>query len=94
VPTVIHGDFEWDADKAELNLESHGVSFEEAALAMRDPLSVDFDDLVQPENIVTLATSPTGATLYVVSTDRGSRIRIISARKATTHERRIYQEGE
>jgi uncharacterized DUF497 family protein len=61
---------------------------------MRDPLSVDFDDLVQPENIATLATSPTGATRYVVSTDRGSRIRIISARKATTHERRIYQEGE
>ena len=94
VPTVIHGDFEWDADKAAQNLANHGVMFEEAALAMTDPLSIDFDDLARPQNIVTLAASPNGAILYVVSTDRDSRIRIISARKATAHERRIYQEGE
>jgi uncharacterized DUF497 family protein len=94
VPTVIHGDFEWDADKADQNVGNHGVAFEEAVLAMTDPLSIDFDDLAQPENIVTLATAPSGAILYIVSTDRGSRIRIISARKATTHERRIYQEGD
>ena len=94
MPTVVHGDFEWDADKAAQNLVNHGVTFEEAALAMVDPLSIDFDDLAQPQNIVTLATAPSGAILYTVSTDRGSRIRIISARKATTHERRIYQEGD
>jgi uncharacterized protein len=94
VPTVVHGDFEWDTDKAELNLVTHGVSFEEAALALRDPMSVDFADLARPENLVTLASSPNGAILYVVSTERGNRIRIISARKATTHERRIYEEGD
>jgi uncharacterized protein len=94
VPTVVHGDFEWDTNKAELNLANHGVSFEEAVLALRDPLAIDFADLVRPENIVTLATSPNGAILYVVSTERGSRVRIISARKATTHERRIYEEGD
>ena len=94
MPTVVHGDFEWDADKAAQNVANHGVTIEEAALAMRDLLSVDFDDLAQPENIVTLATSPNGATLYIVSTDRDDRIRIISARKATTHERRILQEGD
>jgi len=37
VPTVVHGDFEWDEDKAATNLAKHGVSFEEAVLAMRDP---------------------------------------------------------
>jgi uncharacterized DUF497 family protein len=94
MPTVVHGDFEWDADKAVQNVANHGVTFEEAALAMTDPLSIDFDDLAQPQNIVTLAATPGGAILYVVSTDRDSRIRIISARKATTHERRIYQEGD
>ena len=94
MPTVIHGDFEWDADKAAGNVGNHGVTFEEAALAMTDPHAVDFDDLAQPQNIVTLAPTPGGAILYVVSTDRGSRIRIISARKATAHERRIYEEGE
>jgi uncharacterized DUF497 family protein len=93
MPTVVHGDFEWDADKADQNLANHGVTFEDAAVSMTDPLSIDFDDLAQPENIVTLATSASGAILYVVSTDRDSRIRIISARKATAHERRIYQEG-
>jgi hypothetical protein len=94
MPTVVHGDFEWDADKADQNVANHGVTFEEAALAMRDPLSIDFDDSAQPENIVTLATSYDRAILYIVSTDRGNRIRIISARKATTHERRIYEEGD
>ena len=68
MPTVVHGDFEWDADKAIQNVAKHGVSFEDAALAMRDLLAIDFDDLVEPENIVTLAPSPTGAILYIVST--------------------------
>lgn len=94
MPTVVHGDFEWDADKAARNLAKHGVSFEEAALAIRDPLAIDFDDLERPENLVTLAASPAQAILYVVSTDRGPRIRIISARRATRHERRIYEEGD
>ncbi|MBA2540587.1 MAG: BrnT family toxin [Deltaproteobacteria bacterium] len=39
MPTVVHGDFEWDDVKAESNLAKHGVAFEEAALAMKDPLS-------------------------------------------------------
>ncbi len=94
MPTVLHGDFEWDANKAEQNLSKHGVTFEEAAMAMRDSLAVDFDDMAEPENLVTLATSPTGAILYVVSTERDDRVRIISARSATPHERRIYQEGD
>jgi uncharacterized DUF497 family protein len=94
VPTVVHGDFEWDAEKADLNSAKHGVSFEEAALAMRDPLAIDFDDLAEPENVVTLAASPTGAILYMVSTDRGDRLRIISARRATPHERRSYEDSD
>ena len=94
MPTVIHGDFEWDADKAERNMARHGIAFEEAALAMRDALAVDFDDLAIPENLVTLAPSPNGAILYIVSTQREGRIRLISARRASTHERRVYEEGE
>jgi uncharacterized DUF497 family protein len=92
--TVVHGDFEWDAEKANDNFAKHGVSFEDAALALRDPLAIDFDDLVERENVVTLAASPTGAILYVVSTDRGDRLRIISARRATPHERRSYEEND
>ena len=51
VATVEYGDFEWDDAKAESNLAKHGVSFEEAAWAMKDPLSLDFDDLVEPDNL-------------------------------------------
>lgn len=94
MPTVVHGDFEWDEAKAETNRSKHGVSFQEAALAMKDPLSLDFDDLVEPENVVTLAASPGGRILYVVSTVRGDRLRIISARDATPNERRRYEEAE
>lgn len=36
--------FEWDPDKARLNAKSHGVSFDEASTAFRDPLSQTIDD--------------------------------------------------
>jgi hypothetical protein len=94
VPTVIHGDFEWDADKAASNIAKQGVSFEEVASAMTDPLSQDFADGLHPANLVTLAATPFGRILYIVSTERDRRIRIISARDATRHERRRYEEAE
>lgn len=94
VPTVVHGDFEWDEAKAASNAAKHGVSFEEAAFAMRDPFSQDFADGLQPANLVTLAASPSGRILYIVSTESDHCIRIISARDATRHERRLYEEAE
>ena len=75
-------------------IAKHEVSFEEAALALGDPQSIDFDDGAQPENLVTLAWSPEGRILYIVTTEREPRLRIISARRATSHERRSYQEGD
>ncbi len=92
--TVVHGDFEWDDEKADSNLGKHGVDFGEAVLAMKDPLSLDFDDLVEPDNLITLAASPDGRILYIVSTVRDDRIRIISARNATSNERRRYEEAD
>ena len=89
--TVVSGDFEWDEAKAASNRNKHRVSFEEAAEAMRDPFAVDFDDTVDPENLITLALSPRDRILYVVTTQRGERVRIISARVATSHERRLYE---
>ena len=94
VATVVHGDFEWDEAKAASNLAKHGVSFEEATLAMKDPFSQDFDDALHSANLVTLAASPSGRILYIVSTESDQRIRIISARDATRHERRLYEETE
>jgi uncharacterized DUF497 family protein len=64
--------------------------------AMKDPFSQDFDDAVHPANLITLAASPSGRILYIyiVSTESDHRIRIISARDATRHERRLYEETE
>jgi uncharacterized protein len=94
VATVVHGEFEWDDDKAKSNLAKHGVSFEEAVLAMKDALSLDFDDMVEPDNLITLAALADGRILYVVSTVRDDRLRIISAREATSNERRVYEETD
>jgi hypothetical protein len=60
VATVVCGDFEWDDAKADSNLAKHGVAFVEAVLAMKDPLSLDFEDLVEPANLITLAATPAG----------------------------------
>jgi uncharacterized DUF497 family protein len=89
--TVVLGDFEWDEANAAGNLAKHGVSFEEATLAMKDPFSQDFDDDLHPAN---LAAAPSGRILYIVSTESDHRIRIISARDATRHERRLYEEAD
>ncbi len=77
--------------KAEANEAKHGVRFEEAAQAFTDLYSVDFADTTHPDRLVTVAMSPQERILYVVTTERGSRTRIISARRASTHERRIYE---
>ena len=91
VPTVVYGDFEWDEEKAEANAAKHGVRFDEAAQALTDPSSVDFADALHPDRLVTVAMSPQERILYVVTTQRGPQTRIISARRANTHERRIYE---
>jgi uncharacterized DUF497 family protein len=88
----VYGDFEWDEEKANANEAKHGIRFEEAAQALTDPYSVDFSDAAHPDRLVTVAMSPQERILYVVSTERGSRVRIVSARRASTHERRIYEE--
>ncbi|HYT90316.1 MAG TPA: BrnT family toxin [Gemmataceae bacterium] len=88
--------FEWDEKKARTNLKKHGVSFEEAATVFGDPLSLTIGDPVHSEEedrFVTLGESDRGRLLVVVSTDRGEKIRIISARVATRRERTDYEEG-
>jgi uncharacterized protein len=91
VATIVYGDFEWDDEKAAANTIKHGVTFEEAAQALADdPRALDLADASDPSRVDTLAMSSVGRILYVVSTEAGARLRIISARRATTHERRIY----
>jgi hypothetical protein len=87
--------FEWDSKKAGTNKNKHGVSFEEASSALRDPLSVtghDPDHSEHEDRYVTFGVSSQGRLLAVSHTDRENALRIISARLATNAERYIYEE--
>jgi uncharacterized protein len=87
--------FEWDPTKAALNVRKHGVSFEEAATAFGDPLSITIDDPDHSEDelrFLLLGKGHSGRLLVVSHTDRGETVRIISARLANRHERRTYEE--
>jgi uncharacterized DUF497 family protein len=88
--------FEWNPDKAESNYEKHQVSFEEAATVFNDLLSITFPDpdhSVGESRYIIIGMSRFGQILIVSHSDRGEKIRIISARKATRQERRFYEEG-
>jgi uncharacterized DUF497 family protein len=88
--------FEWDARKAATNLAKHAVSFEEAASVFNDPLAYTFadpDHSVGEARQLTFGVSNAGRLLAVISTERGGALRIVSARKATRHERGIYEQG-
>ncbi|HEX8255232.1 MAG TPA: BrnT family toxin [Thermoanaerobaculia bacterium] len=85
--------FEWDDDKAELNVIKHGVSFVKAADVFDDPFSItvsDLDHSYDEEREVTFGSTLFNEVLVVVSTTREDRTRIISARQATKAERRTY----
>ena len=84
--------FEWDDNKAVRNYSKHGVSFEEATDVFDDLYSIgEVDDReAYGEGRFVLIGMVGNKLLYVVYTERGDRIRIISARKATKHERDKY----
>jgi len=88
-------EFEWDQDKVITNIKKHGVSFYEAATVFGDSLSVTFPDpdhSTQESRFIIIGLSNIGRLLVVAHTYRKKRVRIISARKATRHERKYYEE--
>ena len=89
--------FEWNDEKATENLTKHRVSFSEASTIFGDPLSRTIPDPLHSgdeERFVTLGESALQHLMVVVHTYRGEVIRIISARMATTRERRNYERGK
>jgi uncharacterized protein len=84
--------FEWDSRKATVNLRKHGVSFEEAQTAFADKLGTYYPDTLHEARFVLIGYSSRPRLLYVVHAEVGvDAIRIISARKATQHEREHYE---
>lgn len=87
---------EWDPKKAKANFSKHGVSFEEAASALRDPMAAtaaDPDHSLDEERYITFGVSGRDRLLVVAHTEEGETIRIISARTASKGEREFYEEG-
>lgn len=88
--------FEHDPTKAALNLKKHGISFEEAASVFGDPMALTFadpDHSIGETRWLMLGHSRVGRVLAIIYTNRHQKYRIISARAATRHERKIYEEG-
>jgi uncharacterized DUF497 family protein len=85
-----------DPQKARANLRKHGVSFEQATEAFRDPFGIEWlnEGLDHEERTILLGQTSTGI-LVVVHTDRSpdaetQRYRLISARRATRDEENFY----
>ena len=91
---VIYGDFEWDADKAQYNIEEHEVTFEEATAVFNDPFFIiykDPDHSIREQRYIIIGESEADRYLIVSYTERGTRTRIISARELDPKEKRAYE---
>ncbi len=90
--------FEWDEDKAQENLQKHGIAFEEAKTVFNDPFLITFFDDEHSDaedRYISIGVASNRKVLLVVHTERGKFvIRLISCRKATLSERRVYEEGK
>lgn len=89
-------EFEWDDRKEVKNEKNHGVSFHEAATVFSDPLAITFDDpdhSINEHRLITFGVSRFSRYIVVSHTERGGKMRIISAREMTKHERKYYEEG-
>ena len=88
-------EFDWDDDKAEINIVRHGISFLEAASVFDDDLSITFldpDHSIDEERLIIIGHSNRGRLLFVSHTDRNRRPRIFSPREVTRRERKVYED--
>ena len=86
--------FEWDADKAGSNERKHGVSFAEGITVFDDVQAITIADplhSIVEDRYIDIGYSSQGRLLVIVYTQRATRVRIISCRKATNAERLIYE---
>ncbi len=85
--------FTWDQRRAAANLRKHRVSFAEAATAFDDPLGAYYPDSLHESRFILIGYSRLQRLLYVVHAEvQQDVIRIISARRATRHEKAHYED--
>jgi hypothetical protein len=81
--------FEWHELKRAINLEKHGIDFEDALTIWDGPVATGRAVRGTEERFISIGEIE-GRIIAVVWTPRGSRRRLISARRARTHERDCY----
>jgi uncharacterized protein len=93
--------FVWDEGKALANERKHGIAFTLAATAFKDPLraiSHDKEHADSEDRWAVVGMAQDGLLVVVIyvthDLEDGEHVRIISARRATSHERREYESGE
>ena len=89
--------FEWDEDKAESNLRKHKVTFDEAQTVFLDELSITVPDAEHSQTELRfriVGMSDMKRLLVVSFTERGERMRLISARQARRPEIKDYEEKD
>lgn len=94
--------YEWDKRKAQINLTKHKISFEEGETIFDDSFLITFPDEMHSEKedrLISIGMSKNERVLLVVHLEKLEAadfivIRIISCRKATSYERKLYEEGK
>lgn len=85
----------WDPEKAKTNLRKHRIRFSDAEPVFFDPMALtrEDDDSEGEQRFISIGLDALNRILVVVYTYRGADIRLISARRATSKERKYYEEG-
>lgn len=87
--------YQWDPQKAKINVNKHGIEFADAVGVLEDPWAITTEDseAESEPRFLALGTDILGRILVVVYVIRGEAIRLVSARKATKKERDEYAKG-
>jgi uncharacterized DUF497 family protein len=85
-------EIEWDSKKTISNLRKHGVHFADSVAVLEDERAITIsEDYPDEERFITIGMDSFRRILVVVYTRRENRFRIISARKATSNEKKQYK---
>ena len=85
----------WDPQKAEANFRKHRIRFSDAETVLFDPMTLTIENQIidQEQRFLSVGSDAVGRILVIVYTYHGDTIRLISARKATSKERKYYEKG-
>lgn len=89
--------FEWDEEKNKINIQKHGISFNEAKLIFNDYNAIEIFDAenstIDEERYIVIGEINTFLVVTMIYTERYNKIRIISARYATSKEKEVYYDN-